>query len=81
MSARLREKATGRKVDLGMTTAERKENLRRFLSSAGANKSEMPAVCTKEGDEGCILVPSDLDFDAPDEIRFIHNEKLSYLFV
>ena len=34
----------------------------------------------KDGDEDCIVVSGELDFDAPDEIRFIYNEKLSYLF-
>ena len=78
--ARLREKATGRKVDLGMTTAEGKQHFLQFINAAGANKTAIPEAFTKDGDEDCILVSGDLDFDAPDEIRYIYNENLSYLF-
>lgn len=79
LSARLREKGTGRKVDLGLAL-ESKQDFLRFLSSAHAKKAVMPDVFSKDGDEDCIVVSGELDFDAPDEIRFIYNEKLSYLF-
>lgn len=79
LSARLREKATGRKVDLGLT-AESKQDFLRFLSGAHAQKAVIPNVFSKDGDDDCVIVSGDLDFDAPDEIRFIYNEKLSYLF-
>lgn len=78
--ARLREKTTGRKVDLGLTTAEGKRNFLQFLNAAGANRAVMPDVFSKDGDEDCIVVSGDVDFDAPDEIRFIYNENLSYLY-
>ncbi|RXZ72795.1 hypothetical protein [Agromyces albus] len=80
LSARLREKATGRKIDLGLTTAGGVQDFLRFLGAAGANKPLMPDVFSRDGDEDCIVVSGDVDFHAPDEIRFIHNEKLSYLF-
>ncbi len=38
LSARLREKGTGRKVDLGLTL-DGKQHFLRFLSAAGANKA------------------------------------------
>lgn len=79
LSARLREKGTGRKVDLGLTL-DGKQHFLRFLSAAGANKAAMPDVFTRDGQEDCILVSGDLDFDAPDELRFTYNEKLSYTF-
>ncbi|MEV7132087.1 hypothetical protein AB0N24_04280 [Arthrobacter sp. NPDC093128] len=79
LSALLREKGTGRKVDLGLTL-DGKQHFLRFLTAAGANKAAMPGVFSKEDEEDCIVVSGDLDFDAPDEIRFIYNEKLSYLF-
>jgi hypothetical protein len=79
LSARLREKGTGRKVDLGLAL-ESKTDFLRFLSSAHAQKAAMPDVFSKDGDDDCVVVSGDLDFDAPDEIRFIYNEKLSYLF-
>lgn len=79
LSARLREKETGRKVDLGITL-DGKQDFLRFLSSAGANKSLMPDVFSKNGSEDCVVISGDVDFDSPDEIRFIFNENLSYLF-
>jgi hypothetical protein len=79
LSARLREKGTGRKVDLGLAL-ESKQDFLRFLTGAHAQKAVIPDVFRKDGDEDCILVTGDLDCDAPDEIRFIHNEKISYLF-
>jgi hypothetical protein len=79
LSARLREKGTGRKVDLGLTL-DGKQHFLRFLSSAGASKAAMPDVFSKDGNEDCVVVLGDLDFDAPDEIRFIYNERLSYAF-
>lgn len=79
IGARLREKVTGRKVDLGLTLDGKREFLQ-FLSAARANIALMPDVFSKAGDEDCVVVTGDLDFDAPDEIRFIYNENLSYLF-
>lgn len=79
LSARLREKGTGRKVDLGITL-DGKQDFLRFLSAAGANKGVMRDVFAKDGEEDCVIVSGDLDFDSPDEIRFIYNEKLSYTF-
>jgi len=72
MSARLREKVTGRKLDLGITL-EGKAGFLRFLSSAGLNKLMMPDVFSKDRHEDCIVVSSDVDCDAPDEIRFIYS--------
>ena len=77
LSARLSEKETGRKVDLGLTL-DGKQHFLRFLSAAGAQKALIPDVFSKDGEEDCVVVSGDLDFDAPDEIRFIYNEKLSY---
>lgn len=80
LGARLREKSTGRKVDLGLTTPEGKTHFLRFLSAAAVNKAAVPDVFSRDGDADCIIVSGDIDFDAPDELRFIHNGKLSYLF-
>ncbi|MFS0715750.1 hypothetical protein ABC337_03575 [Arthrobacter sp. 1P04PC] len=79
LSARLREKGTGRKVDLGLTL-DSKQHFLRFLSTAGANKAVIPDVFSMDGGEDCIFVTGVVDFDAPDEIRFIYNEQLSYTF-
>lgn len=79
LSARLREKDSGRKVDLGLTADSRDEFLR-FLGAARMNSDQLPGVFDKTSDESCVIVTGDLDFDAPDEIRFIYNESLSYLF-
>jgi len=81
LSARLREKATGRKVDLGITAdPDQKRQLLQFLSTARRRMDEMPDVFTKEGPADSVLVAGDLDFDAPDEIRYVCNENLSYTF-
>jgi hypothetical protein len=36
-------------------------------------------VFSKDGNDDCVVVSGDLDFDAPNEIRFLYNEKLSYI--
>lgn len=79
IAARFREKKTGRKVDLGITLDEQADLLR-FLAAARANVKLMPDVFSKDGDEDCVVVSGDVDFDAPDELRYIYNDKLSYLF-
>ena len=79
-AARLREKHSGRKVDLGFADAAEREHFLQFLSAAMRHKTEVPDVFTKDGNADCVVVSGDLDFDAPDEIRFIFNERLSYLF-
>ncbi|MDP9999015.1 hypothetical protein [Pseudarthrobacter sulfonivorans] len=79
LSARLREKGTGRKVDLGLTL-DSKQHFLQFLTAAGANKAAMPDVFSRDGDDDCVVVSGDVDFSAPDEIRFIYNEQLSYTF-
>lgn len=79
-SARLREKHTGRKVDLGFANVADRQHLLQFLSAAMQHRNAMPEVFTKDGDTDCVVVSGDLDFDAPDEIRYIFNERLSYLF-
>jgi hypothetical protein len=81
LSARLREKHTGRKVDLGFIANPADcQNLLQFLGAAKQNQQSMPEIFSKEGDTDCVIVSGDLDFDSPDEIRYIFNEKLSYLF-
>lgn len=78
--ARLREKLTGRKVDLGATIDSEARHFLDFLRAAQANRALMPDVFSKDGEDDCIVVSGYVDFDAPDEIRFIHNANLSYLF-
>jgi hypothetical protein len=79
LSARLREKGTGRKVDLGLTL-DGKQHFLQFLNAARANKAVVPDVFSSDGKNDCVIVSGDLDFDAPDEIRFIYNKQLSYTF-
>lgn len=78
LSARLREKFSGRKVDLGSSTQAARTDFLRFLSSAARNKITAPGYFSREDGSFCILVSGDIDFDAPDEIRFVNNESLSY---
>ncbi len=79
LSARLREKLTGRKVDLGIADTEARAHFLRFLSAAKKNQADLPGYFDKDADEG-IVVSGELDFDAPDEIRYIYNDELSYFF-
>ena len=78
--ARLRDKATGRKVNLGVATDADKQSVLQFLNAASMHRAAMPDAFTREGDLDCVVVSGDLDFDAPDKIRYIYNENLSYLF-
>ncbi|WAH97040.1 hypothetical protein [Arthrobacter sp. MMS18-M83] len=50
------------------------------LSGAHAQKTVIPDVFRRSGNTDCIVVSGERDFDAPDEIRFIHNEKPSYMY-
>lgn len=43
-----------------------------------ANKADMPGVFEKDEADDTVIVEGDVDFDAPDEIRFIFNEKLTF---
>ena len=79
IAARLREKGTVRKVDLGIKLDE-KQKILQFLGAARANVSLMPDVFSKDRQEDCVLVSGEVDFDAPDEMRHIYNDKLSYVF-
>lgn len=63
-----------------MKTAEDSLHFVEFLMAMGMNRAATPDVYSKDGANDCVLVSGDLDFDAPDEIRYIYNEKLSYLF-
>ena len=81
MGSRLREKVTGRKVDLGTaSTQEQAEHFMLFLGAAHAHKETMPNVFEKDGDADFIFVSGEVDFDAPDEIRYVYNDALSYGF-
>ena len=80
LGARLREKTTGRKVDLGAASSEDHQHLLHFLSAAAMHKAAMPDAFTKDGEVDYVAVTGEVDFDAPDELRYIYNEQLSYLF-
>lgn len=79
IAARLREKVTGRKVDLGITLDAKRDFLK-FLSIAGGKKAEIPAMFSKDDAAEFIVVSGEVDFDAPEEMRYVYNDKLSYLF-
>lgn len=79
LSARLREKYTGRKVDLGIADSDARTRFLQFLSAAKQHQTDLPDYFEKDAAES-IIVSGDVDFDAPDEIRYLHNGELSYLF-
>lgn len=80
LSARLRVKHTGQKVDLGFAQSDEKLHFIQFLSAAKQGQELMPDVFSKDGDEDCVEVSGIVDFDAPDEIRFVYNDQLQYVF-
>lgn len=80
-SGRLREKNTGRKVDLGDATAANMQHFLQFLSAAAAYRQTLPDLFSRHGDDDAVLVSGVIDFDAPDEIRLVYNENLSYTVV
>jgi hypothetical protein len=81
LTARLREKVTGRSVALhGAPSVADKRHFVRFMNAAGASRTAVPDVFTKDGNEDCIVISGDVDIDSPDELRFVHNEHISYLF-
>ena len=81
LGARLREKGTGRKVDLGFAGADEKKAFLRFLGTAHSSRATMPEVFEKDGPADAVEVSGTIDFDAPDELRFVHGEQTQYVFV
>ncbi len=78
LSARLREKHTGKKVDLGFTDPASRQAFLRFLGGAKSSQENIPGVFDSDDEDACVVVSGDLDFDAPDEIRYVLNDQLSY---
>lgn len=78
--ARLREKASGRKVDIGLTYVEDCQAFLRFLGGAARNRAVIPGVFLQDSKKDCVLVNGELDFDAPDELRFLNDGRLTYIF-
>lgn len=79
LGARLRQKLTGKKVDLGFVDAGEKRDFLQFLSAIKQNEALIPDVFSTDGTEDYISISGDLDFEAPDEIRLMPNENLQYL--
>lgn len=79
VGARLREKSSGRKVDLGATSPSKRQDFLRFLSAAAIDRSQHPDIFEKVQDANAIAVSGRVDFDSPDELRFIYDHQLSYL--
>jgi hypothetical protein len=80
-AARLREKTTGRTVDLGVTAAGGMRDFLLFLTAAHASTAAAADVFSRDGEGHCILVSGEVDSEGPDGIRFVYDETLSYLFV
>lgn len=80
LGARLREKITGRIVVLGFSELGEKQRFLRFLSGAADRRNDIPDVFSKHGDLDAVKVTGEVDFNAPDELRFVYNERLVYTF-
>lgn len=76
---RLREKKTGRKVGLGATTQAGIDDFLRFTTAALGERGLMPGLFEKNDNRESIVVSGHVDFDSPDELRFKHDQQLSYL--
>jgi len=81
LTMRLREKVTGRKVGLrGSSSAADKRHFIRFMNAAGVSRSRVPAVFSKDCEQDCIVISGDVDIDSADELMFIHNDNITYMF-
>jgi hypothetical protein len=79
--ARLREKITGRKVNLGFASPADSEHFLVFLNAAREQRAVMPKVYDKDDLADAVAVTGNLESENADEISFVHNEELQYLFV
>lgn len=77
-SGRLREKVTGRKVDLGHATEENFAAFMQFLRGAQMMRGDLPDLFTRNGDVDRVVIRGEVDFDAPDEIRYLFNDRLEF---
>lgn len=57
LSARLREKLTGRKIDLGIADAEARTHFIQFLSAAKQNQADFPDYFEKDAEESIVVAP------------------------
>ncbi|MFS2028983.1 MULTISPECIES: hypothetical protein [unclassified Curtobacterium] len=78
IGARLREKDTGRIVVLGFAHAADKQEFLQFLSGVARMRTEVPDAFDKTGEADAVEVSGEVDFDAPDELRFAYNDRLQY---
>jgi hypothetical protein len=63
-----------------VTAGEGKQDFLWFLGAAGREQDRDTGRVQQGRDGGCIVVSGDIDFDAPDEIRYVYNARLSYVF-
>jgi len=78
--ARLREKHTGRIVDLGFVTPADAEHFLAFVALAHIQSAAMSEVFSKDGERDCVIIFGEQAPPKTDEIRFVFNEHLRYLF-
>lgn len=78
IGARLREKGTERIVVLGFSNAAEKQKFLQFLSGVARMRTEVLDAFEKGGEEHAVEVSGEVDFDAPDELRFVYNTRLQY---
>jgi hypothetical protein len=78
LTARLREKETGRRVELGFTDRDGKTRLVLFLSSVRRRAEAWPNVFEKDGRKAYIEIDGDVEFDTPDEITYLPKKGREY---
>jgi hypothetical protein len=79
---RVREKETGRKVEITAFTAREHDDFLAFLNSP--NLTGMAELLTNlyepTGDDDHVIVDGYVEADTPEVIRFTYDSTLSYLF-
>lgn len=79
---RLREKETGRKVEITAFTSQEADEFLAFLNAPKLTGSAVLLTNLYEptGDDDFVVVDGNVEVDTPELIRFTHDDALSYLF-
>lgn len=79
---RLREKYSGRKVEIHAFTPRELDDFLSFLNAPKLTGSaaQLANLYERTGDDDFVLVDGNVEVDTPQLIRFTHDSALSYLF-
>lgn len=82
LGVRLREKETGRKVEITAFTQQEHDAFLAFLNSPRltGTASQLPNLYEPNGVDDFVLVDGNVEVDNAELIRFTYDSALSYLF-